>query len=236
MPFLTQPKTFETVMVCLVRAVVLMFSLSVHECAHGWMASRLGDDTALRSGRLTLNPLAHLTPIGGALIMLGAPVAWAKPVPVNPVNFDRKHSQKSGMFKVALSGPVSNIILAFISYFLRGVFFTVLNKTTSGSVGNTGSRIILVVQLLLEMMFVLNLNLAVFNLLPIPPLDGSKVLGFFLPDRINIKMYQYERYIGIGFLILVIFFPTTLWRIMGVIRWPLTFLIRWPLDRFFNLF
>ena len=191
---LTQPKT-ETIMVWLVRAVVLMFSLSVHECAHGWMASRLGDDTALRSGRLTLNPLAHLTPIGGALIMLGAPVAWAKPVPVNPVNFDRKHSQKSGMFKVALSGPVSNIILAFISYFLRGVFFG-SKQNTSGSVGNTGvgsfGR-----QLLLEMMLS-QLKFAVFNLLPIPPLDGSECWAFSA-CRINIKMYQYEALYWRGF-------------------------------------
>jgi Zn-dependent protease len=161
-------------------------SLTVHEYAHGWMAYRYGDDTAKRMGRLTLNPLAHISLLGTIILPLIAHFGWAKPVPVNFAILS-----KGQIFKVSAAGPLSNILLASIS----ACAFHVLHLKALPALGNF---------ILLAILF--NLILAVFNLLPIPPLDGSKMVYAQLksPEAINAynKFAQYGMFILIGFLVL----------------------------------
>ena len=164
-----------------VRLFVLTVSLSFHEAAHAWMAFRLGDDTAKREGRLTLNPMAHFDPLGTLMIVFG-PIGWAKPVPVNPNRLD---NPRVGMPLVAFAGPLSNIILGVISLIL----FAIVTRFMGGGEGW---------YVLLKAFIAINFALAVFNLLPIYPLDGSKVLGLFLPkdwaDRYEETMVRWGMY------------------------------------------
>jgi Zn-dependent protease len=167
--------------------VVLLFSLSFHEAAHAWMAHRLGDDTAEREGRVSLNPIVHIDPIGTVLMPLvqffasGIPVlAWAKPTPYVAANFRRETPMRQGHVLVAGVGPLSNLLLAAI---FTLVFFAVAQL---GFLDATTFKILAVgVQL--------NVALAVFNLLPLPPLDGSKVVSFGLPPAIA---EPYDRVVG----------------------------------------
>lgn len=172
------------------QIIILILSAVVHEYMHGWMAYRLGDDTAKNAGRLTLNPLAHLEWFGSfflplVMIFTGMPFifGWAKPVPYNPWNLrDRKY----GDAKVAIAGPLANLIIAiFFGLCLR--FFPFVSITFSG---------------LLGVIIYINLILMVFNLVPIPPLDGSKILATFLPADLR------ERYLGserMGFIFIILF-------------------------------
>lgn len=188
---------------------VLLISLTVHEFSHGYAAYKLGDPTAKNAGRLTLNPLKHLDPIG-TLMMLVAHIGWAKPVPVNPRNFA---NPKHDMVKVGIAGPLSNIMLAFI--FVVPMY--VMNvEMQLGNVGEVGRWFFTFFYL----MYRVNLTLAIFNLLPIPPLDGSKVFGGILPDRYYYKMMQYERYIGIAFLLIIVFEPGILSGVFEVLSKP----------------
>ncbi|HEY3452938.1 MAG TPA: site-2 protease family protein [Myxococcales bacterium] len=168
---------FPTSQDLLERALMLVpmiLSLSVHEFAHAWSAYKLGDDTAARMGRLTLNPLAHIDPFGTFLIPLLSPIpfGWAKPVPVNPVRFTRKISMSRGMMITAAAGPVSNVILAVVCT----VIYALMLRLSSDllSVGT---------EALLTKSIVLNLALALFNLLPVPPLDGSRIVDGLVPAR-----------------------------------------------------
>ncbi len=157
--------------------VVLLFSLSFHEAAHAWMARRLGDDTAEREGRVSLNPLVHIDPIGTVLMPLvqffanGLPVlAWAKPTPYSPANFGRHTSLRRGHVLVAGAGPLSNLLLALI--------FTGLLLVANGTgLLDTSQTTFMILALGVQ----LNVALAIFNLVPLPPLDGSKVISFGLP-------------------------------------------------------
>lgn len=173
----------------LIRVPALLIALTFHELAHGWVAWRLGDPTAKDRGRLTLNPLAHIDPVGLlALWLVG--FGWAKPVPVNPMYF--KGDRHRGMFLVGLAGPVTNFILAF--------FFILLLFAIPG---------IREIPYLADVMvttFQYNVFLGVFNLLPIPPLDGSKVFAYFLPPQSRYKFSQLEQY-GPLILMLLIFLP-----------------------------
>jgi Zn-dependent protease len=169
--------TSETVALALTYYVVLLFSLSFHESAHAWAALRMGDDTALREGRISLNPLVHMDPIGTVLMPLlqvvasGVPLlAWAKPTPYNPANFRREVSMGRGHVIVAGAGPLSNLALALL--FVVALF----GVARLGLV--TQANLVLI---LLATGIQLNLALALFNLVPVPPLDGSKVASFGLP-------------------------------------------------------
>lgn len=158
---------------------------------HGFAASVLGDKTAKYAGRLTISPMSHIDPIGAVCLFLFG-FGWAKPVPVNARNFK---NIKSGMVITALAGPLSNFILAFIS-----VIIAVAAGKLPGT-DITAAGISTVVIMTLMYLAIINIGLGVFNLIPVPPLDGSKVLNALLPARIYFKIMQYERF---GFIILIL--------------------------------
>lgn len=176
------------------------------------MAYRLGDDTAKRTGRLTLNPLRHLDPMG-LLMMLVFRFGWAKPVPVNMMRF---RNPKRGMAITALAGPACNLLITVVFLFLYGLCYTALD---GGSVGD-------VLLELLELTAYISLGYCVFNLIPVPPLDGSKILFSVLPDRSYLKLMRYERYGSIVLLVLV-------WS--GLLGRPLSRLIRLAFDLLFPI-
>ncbi len=172
------------------QIIVLIFSAIIHEYMHGWMADQLGDPTAKHEGRLTLNPIPHIDLFGSILlpfilVITGSPFVfgWAKPVPFNPYNLQDK---KYGIAKVAAAGPLANLITAiFFGMILR--FLPIVSSTLVISLA-------IIVQI--------NLILMIFNLLPIPPLDGSKVIMPFLPYDWQVKLANLERY---GFILVLIF-------------------------------
>lgn len=169
--------------------LAVLVAITFHETAHGFVAYRLGDPTAKNAGRLTLNPVAHLDPIG-ALLMLVAGFGWAKPVPVNPFYFQGDRTK--GMMLVSVAGPAVNLILSFVAYFVL--------------VAGQGFTQIPFLRLFLSYCVSLNASLAVFNLIPIPPLDGSKILAGFLPKQAAYKyLTVVEQY---GFLILLVLIMT----------------------------
>ncbi len=176
----------------LLIAPTVLIALSFHECAHAFVAYKLGDPTAKYMGRLTLNPIKHFDPIG-ALCMLICHFGWAKAVPVNMMNFK---NPKRGMALTALAGPATNLMLGFIGATLYGMFFNILPTTY------TSEFLYVLASALLTFLFYfgyLNIFLAIFNLIPVPPFDGSRILGAFLSDRHYIKLMSYERIIGIVF-------------------------------------
>jgi Zn-dependent protease len=155
--------------------IPLVLSLTVHEYAHAWSARRLGDDTAERMGRLTLNPLVHLDLLGTVILpLLGVPFGWAKPVPVNPARFRRDVRMGTGMAITASAGPLANVALAILSTVVLGALLRFAPETLQGGDG---------VRALLVIFIQLNVSLALFNLIPIPPLDGSRIVDGFMPLR-----------------------------------------------------
>lgn len=164
----------------------IIIGLTFHEYAHGWVAYRLGDSTAEAHGRLTINPVAHVDPLGFIMLLL-AGFGWAKPVPVNPYNF--KGDIKKGMMLVSLAGPATNFILAIASAVVWGMF--------------AGLRLPYFNEIMSSMLWI-NVVLAIFNLIPIPPLDGSKILAGLLPGRQE-WLDQLESYGPILLIVLVFF-------------------------------
>lgn len=164
-------------------AAVIFITLPIHEWAHGFAATRLGDPTPRWQGRLSLNPLAHLDPIG-ALCILVFGFGWARPVQINPRYFK---NVKSGMAITALAGPLANLIMALASVLIGNLGILAF--------GFTEIEIFYYVAIFFSFVASINISLAVFNLIPIPPLDGSRLLGVILPDRIYYRLMQYERYL-----------------------------------------
>lgn len=176
--------------------VPLVLSLSVHEWAHAYSAFLLGDTTAARQGRLTLNPMAHIDPIGTILCpLIGIPFGWARPVPVNPVKFTRGISMRTGMMLTAAAGPLSNVVLAVTCTIVWGLAFRVIPTFALPTAG---------FGLLMSIAIQMNVALALFNLLPIPPLDGSRVVDGLIPYRWRPYWEQYMRYASIALLVAVV--------------------------------
>ncbi|MBS7175614.1 site-2 protease family protein [Massiliimalia timonensis] len=163
-----------------VRLLVVITALPVHECAHGWVAYKLGDPTAKQLGRLTLNPFKHFDLFGTMMLLLTG-FGFAKPVPINPNYFKNR---KAGMAISALAGPVSNILLAAVLLLI----FKICGYFIPMSL-NAGY----ILQTVFSIMVSTNIGLAIFNMIPIPPLDGAKVLSFFLSDRLNYRLMVFEQ-------------------------------------------
>ncbi len=179
------------------------------------------------TGRLTLNPLRHLDPIG-SLVFLIARIGWAKPVPVNPSRFTKAKSIKRGIFWVSIAGPLSNLLLGTLSWILFCIIFTVILAT-----GGSGPFIEVLMRLFLTL-FQANMLLAIFNLLPVPPLDGFKVFGVALPDKWYYTLMQYEHIIGIAFLLIVFFMRGLLSTLLGWILVPFNYAIQYPITWLFQ--
>ena len=202
----------------LISCIAAPIILPIHEWAHAYTAHKLGDNTAYYSGRMTMNPLAHLDPIGFICLVV-AGFGWAKPVPVNPLNF--KNSQK-GMAITAAAGPISNFILAYLVlivyklfYYLVGGAAVIMTNTALWAVGQILAAIVSI-----------SVGLGVFNLIPIPPLDGSKIIAPLLPRRWIYYLDRYQMYISLGLMILLI---------SGALSYPLSYVRSWVLDGLYFL-
>ena len=187
----------------LTRVLAVLLCLTVHEACHGLAASALGDPTAREGRRLSLDPRRHIDWLGLAM-MLTVGFGWAKPVPVDPRYFKKP---KQGMALTALAGPVSNLLLALLAVFLSREIYVYAPYSRGGA---------LAFEFLLYTLAPLSIGLGLFNLLPIPPLDGSKVLGAFLPDRAYFGLMRYERY-GMFLLLALSWFGVTGDLISGAI-------------------
>ena len=186
----------EIIIYTLSSFVVIFLTLPIHEWAHGFVSTKLGDPTPHYQGRLTLNPMAHIDWMGAAGILLFG-IGWAKPVQVNARYYK---NPKWGMAIVALAGPLSNIIVAFISIFLYKVIEIFLLLT--GLLGDNYT-LLFVISLFFVAIAQINVHLAVFNLIPIPPFDGSRILFTFLPQKYYFKVMKYEQFVFIGILALL---------------------------------
>jgi len=226
----------------IVVLVPLILSLSVHEFAHAWSAFRLGDDTAAREGRMTLNPISHIDPVGTIVfpiigVFSGFFFGWAKPVPVAPYRFRRDITMHTGMIITALAGPVSNLLIALIAggiaVFLYGDLLEAFvsqgaSRATAllalGDFGFTGSnsralsaagfgRTDAIVAMIVGRLYLLNIGLAVFNMLPLPPLDGSRML----PPAMQESLARYQMVLFIGLVLAVNWLP-------GIVGLPITWI------------
>jgi Zn-dependent protease len=227
--------TLDGMLNLLMIILVLCISLSFHERSHAWAAYKLGDDTAALQGRLSLNPLVHLDLIGSlvfisSLLFFGRGIGWAKPTPINPIRFNRRFSMKTGIIFTSVAGPLSNLVLAFFAAVLYFGMMTVVLATGASTQGMGVSLL----SKFITYLYGANITLAVFNLLPVPPLDGFKVFGAILPGKLYYKLMQYERFIGLAFLVLVLVGGSVLSTIIGVITIPFDFVIFQPLSLLFN--
>jgi Zn-dependent protease len=193
----------------LLIAPPILLALTFHEYAHAYVANRLGDDTAKQSGRLSLNPLRHLDPLGTIMIFL-VHFGWAKPVPVNPY---RLKNPKKDMLWISAAGPCANMILALAS----GVLLRLIVATAGEADRHSFMGLLTYV---VFMSLQINLALAIFNILPIAPLDGSKILSGLLPAGFEKMLYFMERYGPFILLGLIIFGSATGVSVLGGIIWP----------------
>lgn len=184
-------------------AVILLIALPIHECSHAFVAKLLGDNTGYNLGRVTLNPIKHLD-IMGTIGLLIVGIGWAKPVPVNPTRA-RKVSARAAMAITAAAGPVSNVLISLIFIIIAKLVLMI----------NPADTIIAYIWYAFIYAARINVSLAIFNLLPIPPFDGSRIMLVFLKEKTYFKIMQYERYIMIAILLLC-------WT--GILSVPLSFL------------
>ncbi len=200
-----------------IRLLIIFTILPVHECAHAYAAHKMGDETAYMNGRMTLNPIAHLD-IFGAIFLLLFGFGWAKPVPVNPRNF---RDYKKGTAITAAAGPLSNLACAAIGMFILRIIYCIPISTEAMY------NILSYVALAVYYFITVNLSLAIFNLIPIPPLDGSRILSAYAPYKVNAWLARYQRYIYIGFLLLLF---------LGVLSTPMSWLINLVYKGLYYLF
>ena len=202
------------------RLIVLVITFTIHELAHAWTATQLGDETPRQYGRLTLNPLAHLDPMG-SLLLLVAGFGWAKPVPINPYALQRR--TPAGVMWVSLAGPFSNLLMAILAAipFRMGLVSVYDGLASSRAILPTLSQIM--VQFIL-----INLLLCLFNLIPLAPLDGEKIIDYFLPPNLAKVFDQIRPYGPIILIAIVMLGPMFKLDIIGMIIMP-------PLRALFNL-
>ncbi len=221
---------FDYALDIILSLIAVFTAIVLHEVSHGYVAYRLGDPTAKAHGRLTLNPLAHIDPIGTILVPLilvafRSPFlfGWAKPVPINPNYF---RNPFKGMLYVAIAGPATNTVLALLTAGIgRGALTVVPNAVLFGS--SFTAHLVQALFYLLGIFVIINVILAVFNMIPIPPLDGSRVLTYFLPPEGKRMMLMLERY-GMLILLAIILLggigrlinaTSGIWRALLGIRW-----------------
>ncbi|MBN1327103.1 MAG: site-2 protease family protein [Candidatus Cloacimonetes bacterium] len=208
----------DTFVVILIQLPILLITITIHEFSHGLVAYYLGDDTAKRAGRLTLNPISHIDPLGLIMLFI-ARIGWAKPVPINPYNFK---NYKRDTALSAAAGPVAN--------FLMAIFLSMIFAAIKGAHQGNLNYISPLAQFWISMLLyaiMINLALGLFNLIPIPPMDGSKILGGFLSDEAYFKYTAKERKGSqILIIILVISMVFKLNLIGAIIMPPLNFLLR----------
>lgn len=205
---------FELIITFFSRLFVIFCTMPIHEYAHALIATKLGDSTPKYNGRLTLNPMAHISPMGAIMIFLCG-FGYAKPVNVNPRNFK---DPKKGMAFTAIAGPISNLIMGFIAIFISTIFARFYY--------NNPSTLFLAIYYFLYFAGVVNVNLAVFNLLPIPPLDGSRILQLLIPAKYYFKFMQYERYVVLIVFVLIL---------SGVLSGPLSYVSGLIIGLFTNI-
>ncbi len=203
-----------------VSAFVVFCVMPIHEYSHALVATKLGDQTARLSGRLTLNPMAHISPWGAIMILLVG-FGYAKPVPVNVRNTKMKN-KKAAMALIALAGPLSNLIIGFLSVMIRYIIIVAASKR-----GGEMTTAIFALNIFFQYSAIININLAVFNLIPIPPLDGSRILFAILPSKFYFGIMKYERYIMAAMFLLLL---------TGVLTTPLSYLSKLIYNAFNQLF
>ncbi len=217
------------------RIIVIFLVLPIHEFAHAWAANKMGDNTAGYMGRLTLNPLAHIDWIG-AICLLLAGFGWAKPVPINPVKFKK---QRFGVAVTAAAGPLSNLLVSFIALVIYRVVISLsffrdgllgldayLSLPFQGSTieqAVNGISMMFIILYILEVFIIINIGLAIFNLIPIPPLDGSKILGYFTSAKFDEMINRYGMIINLVFMFILV---------SGVLSTPLGYIGGW-IQKFF---
>ena len=218
--------TLEIAYLLSIWAIPVLLAITMHEAAHGYVAWRLGDPTAMRAGRVTANPLKHIDPVGtlllpGLLLLIRAPFlfGFAKPV---PVDFSKLRKPKRDMVLVAIAGPASNILLAILSALLIGL----------GNILPTSAGLWLVSNL--ENSIIINLLLAIFNLIPLPPLDGGRVAVGLLPRSLGWRLAKLEKF-GLFILLGLLFVVPMLMKEIGVVFDPLHWLVIVPVQGLFDL-
>ncbi len=217
----------SAVLSLLLTLPIMLLALSLHETAHGWVAWRCGDPTARNLGRLTLNPLKHLDPMGLVFLMIFG-YGWAKPVPINTRYFRKP---KRDMALTAAAGPAANLLLGLVNAVLFGLFWGLANA--QAHLGLTGTLLTFLL-ILADTFFyaaAINFMFMLFNLIPIPPFDGSRIALAFLPDRIYFGIMRYERQIMIGLLVVMLVLSNFGYSPIGYVATKLPNLIGMPIAR-----
>lgn len=218
--FFNNLTTVDGILTIGVHLIIIFMILPIHEFAHAFAADKMGDMTPRNRGRLTINPFAHIDPIG-ALCLLITGFGWAKPVPVNPLRFKK---YRAGMSITAAAGPLSNLLVAFIAMIVYRVIWAIPFSTETYLEFVTQSGALYYTVYIIQYFILINIGLAIFNLIPVPPLDGSKILSYFTPASFDRKLEEYQMYIYFGFIIVMF---------SGILDGPLSFVRNKIYDLFF---